>query len=89
MPFLFFSAVPLSAPGNLMIKYHQLPKYPSSCFTAKITKLNNSAPLQPPPAGPIFDSESETDEEDCVSLSDVWCNFDDLNQVRQVAVKLT
>ena len=51
-----------------------------------MTKKNPQILLETPPPGLkylTYDYESENDEEDILSLSDIWCNFDDQDKVRQ------
>ena len=55
-----------------------LQESPLPSSRSKTSKINEGSELKATPD----DQESEQEEEDVLSISDVWCNFDELNKVR-------
>ena len=65
--------------------YH-LGESPSPSFKSKVTKRSPQTLLESPPPQRkylINDYELEDDEDDIISLSDIWCNFDGQDEVRE------
>jgi hypothetical protein len=66
--------------------YH-LGESPLPSFKSQITKRSHQILLETPPPDPKYlkyDNELEDDEDNIISLSDIWCNFDGQEEVRKI-----
>ena len=71
---------------NTKRKSYYLPESPSTSFKSKVTKRSHQTLLETSPPELkylINDYELEDDEDDIISLSDIWCNFDGQDEVRE------
>ena len=62
-----------------------LPESPPSSSKGKKTKNNTETALETAPSETQYSSdvsESETDEDEVVLLSDIWCSFDQQYKVK-------
>jgi Tfp pilus assembly protein PilV len=78
--------VPSSLQENKMKrKGCHLPESPPSSSNSKMTKKNNERALESATSKTKYSadiSETEKDEDEVASLSDVWCSFDQLYKVK-------
>ena len=83
---LTFSSYTSAYTKNTKRKSYKLPYSPSPSFKSKVTKRSHQTLLESPPPELqylINDYELEDDEDDIISLSDIWCNFDGQDEVRE------
>ena len=72
---------------NTKRKNFHLPESPSPSCKSKMTKRSHQNELESPPPDLKYlmkDYELEDDEDDIISLSDIWCNFDCHKEVRDI-----
>ena len=83
---LTFSSYTSAYTKNTKRKSYKLPYSPSPSFKSKVTKRSHQTLLESSPPELkylINDYELEDDEDDIISLSDIWCNFDGQDEVRE------
>ena len=84
---LLFSSSSASSQNTLLMKRKgvHLSKSPSSYCRSKMTKKSPPMSVETPPPDLKYhndDYESDIDEDDILSFSDIWCSFDEQDKVR-------
>ena len=78
---------PLTLHGNTMKrKGGRLPESPPSSVKSKVKKKNTELKFQAcsPEPNKTDETESENAEDDIISLSDIWCSFDEQYEVSRI-----